>query len=610
MRSFHWRWPAESPERSRRAAEIAAALDLPPALGSALANRGLDADAASDLVTASLKQCTAAIGEPDGIADAAALLLDATRQRGVGVLCDFDADGATAQAILVEALRTVSAPGANDPVVAVPERNSEGFGPNQRCLDEVAKAGVSCLAVLDCGTGAGPLLDQFHAATGIVPVVVDHHPPHGAQPPSTGAIVNPWIFRAPSPGEQGTLCAAALAWFLARAILRQAGLSAKETATVRKRITLYAALGTACDLMRLNRPFNRALVRAGVQLLRQTEVLPPGLAAICKEAGVSESTTADDFGWRIGPRLNAGSRMGSSALASLCLRERQPGGAQELAERLEACNQERVALGKKARQELDSCPVSLEAYAEGPVNLHFAEHATPGTVGLIASEIVRRFGWPSVALARRDDGVFQGSGRSALGFDIGAAVAAALERGILLSGGGHPSACGLSIAPARVTEFRDFLAERFADFAAQASEPPEPGHSIDAELDGASFKNGSLLGLAESQQKLEPWGQGLPRPLFGIRGFSVVWSKRSENGHLFLTLGDGERRFRATWWRPPSDWPERVETNGASGGEPTEADVVPRPGARLDLIGHVEVNEWNDRREGRVVILDARTPQA
>ncbi len=601
MRSIEWDWPSESLETNRRATEIARTLRVPEPFGMVLATRGMSNVEASVLADRPLKECTLAIGDPEGIDDAAAMLLSAGGLGRMGILCDYDVDGATAQTILIEALRAALPSEESDPVITVPHRNSEGFGPNDRCLNELSKAGISTVLVLDCGTAAGGLLDQFHSSTGIVPIVVDHHPPHDETPPKAGVMVNPWVARAPDPGEQGTLCTAGLAWFLARAILRQAGLSARETAGVRKRITLLAALGTSCDMMRVDTPFNRSLTRAGVRLLSDHGALSPGLRALCHSAGLKEGHSADDFGWKLGPRINAGSRMGESDLAARCLREKAPSVAAVLAEQLDKLNQDRVALGREAKRELDESD-NLAAFAEGPVNVHVAKAATPGTVGLVASALVKRFGWPAVTLASRDDGLLAGSGRSALGFDIGAAVGAAYQERILLSGGGHAGACGVKLEPSRLEDFGAFLSGRFKASAANNDHESEPRHQIDAVLAGASLATKSMLELSETQQRLAPWGQGLPLPVFGVRGCSLVSRRIVSNGHVFLTLACRGQEFSAVWWSPPSNWQQRIGLE-AAGGAPGNG----RSQEGFEIAGEISLNEWRQRREGRIVIRDART---
>ncbi len=600
MRPFVWSWPTESTERIRRGKEIARVLAVPEPIGEVLSSRGIDAFAAADIAERSLRTATEAIGDPPGVEEAAARLLDATRRGRVGILCDYDVDGATSQAILIETLRAILPGRTREPVVAVPERNTEGFGPNARCLNQLANEGVSCVAVLDCGTSSGRLLDRFHATTGIDTVVVDHHPPHGDPPPTAGSIVNPRVSSASDPGEQGTLCAAALTWFVARSVLRQAGMSAAGTASLRKRITLLAALGTSCDMMRIDTPFNRSLVRIGVTLLGNPTARMPGISGICDAAGLQQAPRADDFGWRIGPRLNAGSRMGESDLAARCLREKRKRVARELAEKLDGHNRARRALGDEARNELDSSP-DLESFERGPVNLYVATVATPGTVGLVASSLVKRFGWPAIVFSKREGGSLAGSGRSALDFNIGEAVSAARHRGILVSGGGHAGACGLEIEASRIADLKTFLQERFRKHAETNSGPREPTYAIDAELKAGALSSESLLAIAEGQRRLEPWGQGLPFPLFGLRNCILSSSPRTVKGHVFLKLSSGDREFEAVWWRAPADWEERIgiDTQGNASSKESSSQGV-------DLVGEVALDDWKGRRSGRINVKDAR----
>ena len=595
MRTLSWRWPDDSPARSRRCEEFARALGVPDVIGEALAGRKPEGFNPQALALRSLGDCTAAMGEPRNTDEAAARLLRAARTGRVGILCDFDVDGATAQAILVETLRLAGGPSGQEPAVSVPERNTEGFGPNERCLKSLAAAGVTCIAVLDCGTAAGGLLDGFHQATGIDVVVIDHHPAHGAQVPTAGVLLNPWAASPASPGEHGTLCAAALTWFVARSILRQAGLSKAETKAIRQRITLYAALGTSCDLMPLDAPFNRSLIRHGVRLLGDAASRGNGLAEICEIASIGAACSADDFGWRIGPRLNAGSRMGESDLAARCLRESDREAARDFARRLDQHNQDRKELGHKARAELASHS-DLAAFERGPVNLFVASSATPGTVGLVASELVRMAGWPAIALTQRDNGALAGSGRSALEFNIGEAVVAAVRSGIARKGGGHASACGVEIDSQRLEDLRDFLAERFKEHAATAAIPCEPSRVIDAALRPNHLAADALLALAQAQQRLEPWGPGLEFPQFGVRACSVARHKSTANGHLFATLECAGSRFEAVWWSAPDDWQDRLAANAARDG-------------RAEVAGKVELDSWNGREKGRFVIADARVPQ-
>ncbi len=594
MKEREWQWPDSSSRRLQRGERIARELKAPVAIGEALASRKSDDFDPLALAQRPLADCTASMGEPPGTGAAAATLLRAARTGRLGILCDFDVDGATSQAILVETLRQISGQDDLQPPVAVPERNTEGFGPNPRCLDQLARAGVTCIAILDCGTAAGSLLDAFCEATGIDVVVIDHHPPHGDQPPTAAILLNPWAAAPASPGEHGTLCAAGLTWFVARSMLRQCGLTKDRAKAVLQRITLYAALGTSCDLMPLDVPFNRSLIRHGVRLLGDLAARGWGLSAICAAAKLGQSHRSADFGWKLGPRLNAGSRMGESDLAARCLCATDRDTARELAQRLERHNQERRDLGKQARAELDSRPNTAE-FDGGPVNVLVASAATPGTVGLVASELVKKSGWPAIALCERDGRTLAGSGRSALGFNIGEAVVAAVRNGIARKGGGHAAACGVEIDCRRLEDLRKFLAERFEEHAAKAPVPCEPKLVIDAVLRPEQVAADALLALAEAQQALEPWGQGLELPRFGVRQCALRSDRLTANGHLFATLECAGNRFEAVWWNAPEGWQDRLGKNAASARQ-------------VELAGAIDLDSWNGRRKGRFLITAARVP--
>ena len=330
--------------------------------------------------------------------------------------------------------------------------------------------------------------------------------------------------------------------------------------------------------------------------------VPPGIAAIREIAGLKSEPTADDFGWRIGPRINAGSRMGESDLAARCVRERDHARAHELAEELGRLNRLRIDTGKLAAQELEGSP-SFRAFAEGPVNVHVSREATPGTAGLVASAIVKRFGWPAFALSDREQGVLIGSGRAALDFNVGAAVSAACEQKILLTGGGHANACGLSLSRNRIGDFEEFVKQRFAEAVKASAVLTEPTYQIDASLDSESLANKSLLVVAEKQRELEPWGQGLELPLFGVRNCSIKRRRQLRGGHLLMTLVSRAEEFEAVWWNPPSDWQQKT---GLEQSTVSNVETPLQAAGEFEIVGQVALNDWNGQRTGRFVVRDAR----
>ena len=530
------------------------------ALGRVLLARGCSLDEVDRLLRVDLAGETRLLGDPPGIDHAASILLGFAGRAKVGLLCDYDVDGATAAAILTFALRWLG----TEPVVAVPERLEESFGPNRRCLDELVAAGCGCVVTLDCGTAAAPLLQEYEREHGLYPIVLDHHPDDAVLDP--GVLVNPWL--APEGRQHRNLCAAALSWFLARALLRLAGADAAGTLQLRRAATFMAALGTVCDVMSIRDPFNRSLVKYGVTC---HDDLPAGLAALLQVSGIGDEVTARDCGWRIGPRLNAGGRMGLSALAAACLRERDPVTAVGMAENLEHLNRCRQRLQRRLEAELPAHDTGL-AYA-------VCEKGNPGIAGLLASTLQKDTGWPALVLTPRPDGLLTGSGR-ATGFDIGAAVRAALEAGLLEAGGGHAAACGVTVRRDAVDALGRFV---------QARMDPAwvPETSVDAELLPADLAR--LDALARAQLQLEPWGQEFAEPVYAVSGVSIGTVRETQNGHLMLTCLAGGVPFEAVWWSPPADWRSGFEASGGAA-----------------VLGNVELHTWRSRSTPRLVVRAAR----
>ena len=561
--SYRWRWPdggAGADAGDSAAVALAELVAAPVALGQVLARRGVGRRELERLMQPRLADATEQLGRVPGIEAAAGAVLGHAQRGRVGLLCDYDVDGGTASAVLTWALRAVGV----EPLVVVPDRDEEGFGPQPRCLEELVQAGASCVVTLDCGTQAVDLLNEYRARHGLYPVVIDHHPGEEGSL-DEGVLVNPWLDGG---GEASrNLCAAALAWFLARSVLRQAGLDARSTLRLRRGLTALATLGTVCDVMSLRDPWNRAVVEAGTRYMREG---PVGLRELVELSGIKGPVDAGHCGWQIGPRINAGSRMGNSALAAACLRERDGSRARALAALLDSLNRRRRAAQKRCEEALPGNP--------GGVSVVVAEDGNPGIAGLLAGTMVRRFGWPSVVVAPRRDGLLVGSGRSSCGLDLGAAVRDARREGIVQEGGGHAAACGLTVARDRVADLEGFLGGRLPADAA-------PELVIDAELDSAALSG--LEALARAERSLEPWGQGFERPMYGVRRVVLEDARETARGHAMLRWRSGDVRFAGVWWSPPPDWEDRVRSGPCS------------------LAGEAELNEWRGRVEGRLVIRNA-----
>ena len=275
--------------------------------------------------------------------------------------------------------------------------------------------------------------------------------------------------------------------------------------------------------------------------------------------------------------------------------------AANLAEQLNDLNRQRVSMGRRAERQMTSSE-DRTRLASGPLNVQVAETATPGIAGLVASYLVRQYGWPAIVLAVREDGNLAGSGRSALGFDLGLAVSKALEAGLAVSGGGHAAACGVVLESGMLEDFRRFMANRFRARRSVDDGPSEPTHVIDATLAGSWLEPGRLKQTANALDGIAPWGAGMRLPLFGIRDCMLARGRVLKNGHLALTVVTGGHRVQAMWWNPPWNWAKRL-------GLSDESEIrTPRtsPFGNFDLAGSLETDDWQGRRNVRLVVRDAR----
>lgn len=534
--------------RWQRAREIADELGAPLPLGVCLAGRDYTRQALaemrrpedrnlSDRVSALLDS-----GCVEGMDAAAQALMAAARGPGpVGILCDYDVDGGTSQAILAGAIRLLGS--RVPPSVLVPERNSEGFGPNPELLAKLPRA-CRLLCVLDCGTESEAMLASFMASRpGLQVLIVDHHPRRTAGAPDSRLLrVNPAAQGAS--GEVRGICAAGLSFLLAVRVLQRLTLAPDSEARGRARAfyreaLVLGAFGTVCDVMELV-GFNRALVRMASSC--SPEAGGPGMAALCQVLGISGPLSARHFGWDLGPCVNSGSRMGQSGLGAALLREREPERAFSMARELVRLNRERKTWSARMLEEfLPHVPCF-----EPPVTIFLAQEGPPGVAGIAAASLARLTGFPAIVLAPRPGGGWAGSGRSVPGFDLGAAVHEAMAQGHLVKGGGHAMACGMEVLASHLDAAYACIARALGD-----PHPPVYWSPAEASLDSeaADCGSGGLFRLMErlcaAQGRLEPLGRGWPLPLYR-------WTTRihhfeeSRGGHIFGSLS-GKVPF--AWFR-------------------------------------------------------------
>ena len=525
------RWRLRGQEE-RVAQRLAQEFDLDPAVGRVLAGRGIAPEDVPGFLNPSLRESLpdpSALRDMDAAAERLAAAIVAGEQ--VAVFGDYDVDGATSAALLGHFFAAVG----GRLRLYIPDRLKEGYGPNAPALERLAREGVSLVVTVDCGTLSFVPLAAA-AAVGLEVIVVDHHKADAALPEAV-AVINP--NRLDEDGALGHLAAVGVTFLLVVAVnraLRAAGWYRTERSEPDLRNWLdLVALGTVCDVVPLT-GLNRALVAQGLKVMAARR--NTGLAALADVARLSSAPEAYHLGFLLGPRVNAGGRVGEADLGARLLLSDDAEEANRLAERLDAFNAERQALEADV---FDAALAGIVAeVGDGePHPLVFAAGTGwhPGVIGIVASRLTERYGRPSIVIAIAEDGTAKGSARSIPGVDIGAAIIDAAHSGLIVQGGGHPMAAGLTARAGQLEELRAFLAERFETKVAAA----RAGRCLD--LDGALSIKGCRVELVEALDRLAPFGVGNPTPRFALPEVAIVRADIVGKGHVrtILVGGDGAR---------------------------------------------------------------------
>jgi single-stranded-DNA-specific exonuclease len=557
---------------------IAERLALPEIVGRLLAQRGIDRNHAPGFLAPRLRD---QLPEPSHLRD-----MDAAVGRLVRAVCegetiavfgDYDVDGATSAALLA---RFFAAVGGRTRIY-VPDRLREGYGPNTPALLRLHAEGARVVVTVDCGTNAHlPLAEA--AAAGLEVIVVDHHV---AEPllPRAAAIVNPNRLDEDSP--HGALAAVGVAFLLVVALnraLRRAGwyVGDRREPDLLQWLDLVS-LGTVCDVVPLA-GLNRAFVAQGIKVARRNA--NPGLAALAAVAGVNEPLDAYHLGFVLGPRVNAGGRVGAADLGAQLLSTDDPALAAEFAQRLDTYNQERRDIEART---LEAAVAMVEGAAQSPVLVFAAaENWHPGVIGIVAARLKERYERPACVVALAE-GVGKGSGRSIGGVPLGPAVIAARQAGLLINGGGHAMAAGFTVAAEKLDALREFLVERLGDGLEHERLIPEL--RVDAALSLAAAQ-AELIGHIE---RLTPFGAGNPEPRFVLSGVRVVHAEAVGSGHLRCALADplDTARLRAVAFR--------------AAGTPLGQFLAETRGAAVHVAGHLRRDNWRGGDTVQLAIDDA-----
>lgn len=569
------RWLAR-PGDERLALALAQRLALPELVGRVLASRGVGLEEAESFLNPTLRDLLPDPGHLKGMEAAVARLVRAvTSGETIGIFGDYDVDGATSSALLNTVLTAMGGKAR----VYIPDRIKEGYGPNAPALLRLQSEGVGVVVTVDCGTTAFAPLEEA-AKAGLDLIVVDHHVGEAALPPAL-AVINPNRLDEDSP--HGHLAAVGVAFLLAVGLnrgLKEAGWYQGRPAPDLLRALDLVALGTVCDVVPLV-GVNRALVVQGLKVMAKRANV--GLAALADVAGVKERPDSYSLGYVLGPRVNAGGRVGEAELGTRLLSTDDPVEAAEIARQLDGYN--------KDRQEIEAA-VLLDAIeqVEGrpddgrPLIVAAGENWHPGVIGIVAGRLKERYGRVACVVAL-EDGEGKGSGRSVPGLDLGSAVIAARQAGLLKAGGGHAMAAGFTVARENLADLSDFLAERL-----QAQLDGELVPLL--ELDGALDAGGADIDLVETLAQVGPFGSGNPEPRFAIAGARIVKADVVGSGHVRLILsGAGGKRLKAIAFR-------------AADSEMGHA-LLASAGAPFHLAGTLRVDTWQGNSSVQLIVDDA-----
>ncbi|MEL7260120.1 MAG: single-stranded-DNA-specific exonuclease RecJ [Pseudomonadota bacterium] len=562
-------WVGPDPERARAAEAMAQQTSLPRPLCQVLARLGVSAPEAPGYLAPTLRDL---LPDPRSLRDmekAATRVLHAVSARErIAVFADYDVDGGSSAALLLTWLRGLG----RAATLYVPDRIDEGYGPNDAAMAQLAAAHDLIICV-DCGTlSHGPIA----AAVGADVVVLDHH--LGTETlPDAHAVVNP--NRQDEDGALAHLCAAAVVFLLLVECGRQMREAGQKGPDLMALLDLVG-LATVADVAPLT-GVNRAFVRQGLSIMARRA--RPGLVALADVAGLDAAPTPYHLGYLLGPRINAGGRIGQADLGARLLATADPHEAAALAERLDTLNAERREIEARVRAEaLAQCE---DRGSDGPLAWAVGDGWHPGVVGIVASRLKEATNRPAIVIGVAD-GIGKGSGRSVAGIDLGAPIQRLAAEGLLIKGGGHKMAAGLTVAADKIDAAMDRLGALLAKQGADALGPR------DLRLDGALMPGAATLDLVEQIDTAGPFGAGAPGPRFAFAAMRILHARRVGENHLKVTFGEtgGARLDGISFGAYDTALGPALENHG---------------GAPFHLAGRLEINTFRGQQSVQLQLEDA-----
>ena len=491
---------------------------------------------------------------------------------------DYDVDGATSSALLIRLLRDLGVEAG----YYIPDRLLEGYGPSGEALVKLGEEGSSLIVTVDCGAMAHEALGMAHDA-GIDVIVVDHHK-CSPDLPKTVALVNPnRLDEEDEAASHGHLAAVGVAFLLAIAVVRT--LRNRSYFENRKEPDLLAlldvvALGTVADVAALH-GLNRAFVAQGLKVMAKRDNI--GMAALIDASRLKRAPACSDLGFALGPRINAGGRVGESTLGVRLLTTRDPDEAREIAAQLSALNDERRAIEAAVQEAAEE---QLAAQHNRAVHLVAGEGWHPGVIGIVAGRIKEKTGKPSLVIAL-DGQTGKGSGRSITGVDLGAAIIRARSEGMLVAGGGHAMAAGLTVDSDQIERFADWLDSTLEGQVARATASREMA------LDLSVAPGGLTPELVNSLEGAGPYGVGWPGPRIAVGPVRLVKCDIVGTDHVrLIAAGDDGKSFKGIAFR-------------AAESEMGQALLHASQGRKLWLAGRVKIDDWGSRPQAELHLEDA-----
>ena len=570
-------------EQARAAMAISQRAGVSDILARVLAARGVGPDHANDFLVPSLKTL---MPDPSTLVDmdkAVSRVADALlRKDQIAIFGDYDVDGATSSALLARYFRCLDC----DPIIHIPDRIIEGYGPNGPAIEALRQEGADLLITLDCGSTSHEAFEGA-SALGLDVVVLDHHQV-GEALPFVVALVNP--NRQDDLSGQGHLAAVGVAFLFVVGLnreLRSRGAFSNQPEPDLMQFLDLVALGTVCDVVPLL-GLNRAYVTRGLAIMHQRANV--GLSCLADVSRIAGKPTAYHLGFLLGPRLNAGGRIGDASLGANLLTCDDPGLARDIAQRLDQLNSERQAM-EAAMLEQAAADAAVAVERENPsIIMTGADDWHPGIVGLIASRLKEEHRRPAFAIAYDESGQGTGSGRSIPGVDLGKAVRRAVELGLLEKGGGHAMAAGITVKREKTHVVSDFLNSELKTSVEIATS------NRDLKIDAALTAGGATLELLAMLEKAGPFGAGHPEPIFAFPAHRVSFADVVGKGHVraSLTSPDGTA-LKAICFKADDKPLGRMLLNGR--------------GRTLHVAGMLSVDTWQGMPKVQLRILDAADPQ-